>query len=355
MPPTETKVSKLKETLAFGEEAARKDLGKIITRLKQKQAPSSPVKPLFEEGEELNFKSVSIKGQSGLIGFVGSFYSTFTGPMNSMANFLSKVPLANNMKNTLESAGLYMSAEAYLVIVSSVSLIFSLIMLIAIAAIGAFLGDLSITALAPLIAILVFIFVSVAGLFYPVTLASDRAAKIDRSLPFALRQLSTQVKAGVSFYKALLSLAHSKYGVLSDEFRMVLRDMDSGLSTQDALNRLYARTRSKGLRKAIMQIIRAMRTGGNLSQVISDIADDVSFETRMKIRDFTEQLNFINIIYIMVSVVAPVSLSIMSAVMQIPMFASSATPWLVLFGFTGIIGFMFVILFITKKLEPAAW
>ncbi|MFH0922478.1 MAG: type II secretion system F family protein, partial [Candidatus Micrarchaeota archaeon] len=339
----ESKVNKLKETLASGEDAARKDLGKIITRLKQRQGPLTQVKTEVDEMDALNFKSVTIKAQPGIIGFIGSFYSTFTGPMNYIANFLAKIPLANNLKNTLESGGLYISAEAYLVIVSSISLVMSLLFLIVLAAVGAFLGDATIAAIAPLAAIGVFLFVAIAGLVYPVTLANERAAKIDRVLPFALRQLSTQVKAGVSFYKALLSLAHSKYGVLSDEMRLVLRDMDSGLSTQDSLNRLYARTRSSGLRKAIMQIIRAMRTGGNLSQVISDIADDVSFETRMKIRDFTEQLNFINIIYIMVSVVAPVSLSIMSAVMQIPMFATSFTPWLLLLGFTGIIFGMIVI------------
>jgi len=350
----ETKISKLKETLASGEEAARRDVGRIITRLKQGQKQIA-ARPPVETVEELNFKNVSIKSQAGFIGLVGSFYSSFSGPLNSIASFIAKFPLASNMKNTLESAGLYMSAEAYLILVSSVSLVFSLVCLVAFAAVGAFLGDAALAAFAPLVAIIMFVFFAIAGLLYPIALANDRAAKIDRALPFALRQLSTQVKAGVSFYKALLSLAHSKYGILSDEMRMVLRDMDSGLSTQDALMRLQSRTRSAGLRKAIMQIMRAMRTGGNLSQIISDIAYDVSFETRMKIRDFTEQLNFINIIYIMISVVAPVSLAIMSSVMQIPMFATGFSSWLVPLGFTAIVLFMFVILYVTKKIEPAAW
>lgn len=75
----------------------------------------------------------------------------------------------------------------------------------------------------------------------------------------------------------------------------------------------------------------------------------------MRIRDFTERLNFINIIYIMVAVVAPVGAAILSAVMQIPMFAGGLPPYFVYLAFAGITLAMIMILFITKRLEPVAW
>lgn len=349
----DTKAGRIKETISTGETATRKELDTIITRLKQKQSPLA--RAPGEEMKELSFKNITIKNQPGFLGQVGSFYSMFTGPLNSVASLLAKMPSANNLRNTLDSAEIYLSVEAYLVVVASVSLMLSLVFLLLFGLLGLALLDVQLAALSPVIAICIFGLGALGGLIYPSVKAGERASDIDRTLPFALRQLSTQVRAGVSFYKALVSISNSKYGVLSSEIRIVIRDMDSGLSTEEALMHLHARTKSEGLRKAIMQIIRSMRTGGNLSQIISDIADDVSFETRMSIRDFTEKLNFINIIYIMVSVVAPVALAIMSAIMQIPIFAGGIPPVFILIGFMGVLFVMFIILFVIKRIEPAVW
>ena len=67
------------------------------------------------------------------------------------------------------------------------------------------------------------------------------------------------------------------------------------------------------------------------------------------------ETNFINIIYIMVAVVAPVGAAILSSVMQIPMFAGGLPPYFIYVAFGGIIIAMVMILFVTKRLEPVAW
>ena len=70
-----------------------------------------------------------------------------------------------------------------------------------------------------------FALVIVLGLIYPSMMANERATKINRELPFALRQLATQIKAGVSFHKALSSLVSAHYGALSEEFGKIQQDM----------------------------------------------------------------------------------------------------------------------------------
>jgi len=89
-----------------------------------------------------------------------------------------------------------------------------------------------------------------------------------------------------------------------------------------------------------------MRSGGNLSVIISEIADDVSFETRQQIRDFTEKLNFVNILYIMVGVVMPVAIAILAAILQIPLFAGTIPSWFVFAGFGLSVTLMLVILYL---------
>ena len=112
------------------------------------------------------------------------------------------------------------------------------------------------------------------------------------------------------------------------------------------------RNKSQGLQRAVTQISRALRTGGNLSEIISTIADDVSFETRMKIRDYTELLNLISIGYIMIAVVAPVMITILAAVTQLPVFGGGVAFTLILGVFTGVTLITGALVYVIKKAEP---
>ncbi|NUN11585.1 type II secretion system F family protein [Candidatus Micrarchaeota archaeon] len=354
MPDSSKRIDSIRKSVEQPDDsiAQKKDLSKIIQRLREKEEDKEQEKKV--ETEEIDLSKYKPK-ETGMMGSVGSFYARFQGVLSAPARLLTKLPLSNNLKVLLESGGIYVSPEAYIAVATVVSVSIAFLTLILMVSAGVALGNAALYGLAVPIAVLMFLVTGIIILMYPVSKASERAAEIDKALPFALRQLSTQVKAGVSFYQAMLSVANSKYGVLSDELRIVLRDLDSGLSVEQALIRLMNRTRSNGLQKALQQILRSLRTGGNLSKIISDIADDVSFETRMKIRDFTEKLNFINIIYIMVSVVAPVAIAIFSAIVQLPLFAGALPPVFTLLGFLAILFLMTIIVFITKRMEPAAW
>lgn len=296
-----------------------------------------------------NITSVSSKGLS----FVGGFYNAFRGPLTSLTNFVANMPLAAGLRENLESAGINWTPEEYLVIVSTMATLVFGIVIMMFGGISIGLSDVSLSVLAPFIAISAFILVLIIGFIYPSAVANERATKLNRELPFALRQLATQVKAGVSFHKAMSSIVNSKYGPMSEEFRRVINDIEKGSSTEQALLKLAARTKSRGLKKAIVQILRALKSGGNLSETITAIADDVSFELRMKVRDFTEKLNFISVIYIMIGVVGPVVLVILSSIAQLPLIGGNFPFEYIVLAFIGITFVMMMILFMIKRMEPA--
>ncbi|MFH1056472.1 MAG: type II secretion system F family protein [Candidatus Micrarchaeota archaeon] len=339
------KLKRLSETVRS--DFKKDELDKIISKL-------SPKEEAVSEKPSLDFRRVELE-EGGLFSLIGSFYSSLEGPVEGIAGFLSGFPAVRELNKNLRAAGLDFNAETYLVIASSVSLFLAFLSFIFLAGVSVSLNDQLTLLVSPAIALMVFLVSAILVLAFPVARANDRALQVDKALPFALRQLATQLKAGVSFYKSLSSITKAEYGLLSTEFEFVLRDLDSGLSNDEALKSLLMRNKSEGLRNAVLQIIRAMKTGGNLSEVISEIADDVSFETRQKIRDFTEKLNFINILYIMLGVVMPVAVAILSAILQIPLFAGSIPSWFVYAGFTLSIFFMLIILYVTKRIEPAAW
>lgn len=359
------------EATSEGEDSSdasqRKWMKGVIDRLKAKETPKvepstirlSQLKTRIQGGREENTvdlkKSIFTAASEGtFIYFIGKFYLFLENPISKIAGYLNNLPMSRNLKKELNSADISMSPETYLVVSTSIALLAAIMMLIVFAGISITLQDIVIAALSPVLALGSFIIVIILSLFYPTMKANERALEIDKELPFALRHLSTQIKAGVSFHQALVSVATSNYGVLSEELRKVLSDLDQGLSTDEALLRLSGRVKSRGLRKAVIQIIRSFKTGGNLSEVMSSIAEDVSFETRMRIRDFTEQLNFINILYIMVAVVAPIISTVFSAIIQLPIFNIALPSFVLYLVFSGILGMSVVILFITKKLEPTA-
>ncbi len=290
--------------------------------------------------------------ESQYFALVGGFYAGLKGPIDKITNFVADIPLSQNVKENLESAGITINPEEYLILVSALATASFILVLFLFGAISVILGDISLTVLAPLIAVSSSVLVIVLGLIYPSAVANERATKVNRELPFALRQLATQIKAGVSFHKALHSIVTSHYGVLSEEFGRVLSDIERGYSTDQALVRLMGRTKSKGLKKALVQILRALKSGGNLSNTISAIADDVAFELRMKVRDFTEKLNFISVIYIMIGVVGPVVVTILSSIAQLPLIGGNFPFEYIVIIFSSIVIMMLLILFVINRMEP---
>ncbi len=331
------------------------DVKGIVERLKKKSASQ---KTRSEQpgirSEELGKVDVS-KIRVGPLSLPAALYSSFRGPFSFLASGFARLPVMSTLQDSLDAAGVKLKAPAYLALSVTGSFIVAALFFVLFGVLGALFEDALLLSLAPVMGVGVFFGGVLLASTIPNGLAASRAREVDRVLPFALRQLATQIKAGVSFHRGLKSVADTDYGVLSEEFNRVLADMANGMSTEDALASLHRRTHSKGLRKALTQIMRAFRSGGSLAQIISDIADDVSFETRMSIRDFTEKLNFINILYIMVGVVAPVGIAILSAIMQIPMFSAGLPPELIYVGFAGVLAGMSVIVYVTKRMEPVAW
>ena len=349
----------------------REELDAIITKLKKKQqiGTGETEKKLVEIREHVEASSgelarstlakITVKSDIEKTP-VGRFYAMFEEPLSKIGAVFYMLPATKNLKNNLDGAYMPFTPEVYLIIAIVVSLFAALGAWVVSTAVMASIGTFNLATLFSsislgfILAILVFVGTGFLILWYPSNVASGRASKIDKELPFALRHLATQIKAGVSLNRALDSIGAANYGVLTQEINRTLADLEGGESTEGALLKLASRNRSRGLRRAIVQVTRALRTGGNLAEIISSIAEDIAFESRMKIRDFTELLNIISIFYIMAGVVAPVMLTILSAVAQLPVFGGGLSFSLVLGAFVGILGLVGGIIFVIKTMEPTA-
>ncbi len=87
-------------------------------------------------------------------------------------------------------------------------------------------------------------------LVLPFFFIESRVGELEESLPDALRQMSTALRAGVSMDEALEDVAQSNYGALSEEFQRTLAQVRRGRAMQNALRAMARRTQSELFERA---------------------------------------------------------------------------------------------------------
>ena len=199
-----------------------------------------------------------------------------------------------------------------------------------------------------------FIILLMAGgiVFLPNLQKGSRSNEASRELPFALRQMATELRAGIGMHDSMRSVALSGYGPLSEEFARALEEIKYGETTEKALMDMSDRVNSEGLKRAIYQITRTLSSGGDLAKTLNVIAEDTAYELRMKLKDYAQKLNSFTMIYMFVAILGPVITMIMLIAASTVM--GSFLPPIVLlllylFLFPMIVGFM---AFMIKRLEP---
>ncbi len=265
---------------------------------------------------------------SGFTQKLGEFYLKLKNVLKPFQEFLKKIPINEEIGFYLYSANMPYSANQYLAISSAAGLMAALVGLVA----GLFIGTViaAITGGYLFLVLMPIIFLLVGGLFatgimlfIPRMRANSRGNACSIELPFALRHMSTELKAGLGLYKTLQAVTAADYGVLSEEFARTMTEIEEGTDTSVALKHLALRTQSKPLKSAINHMLRAMRVGGNLSSIMNEIANEVSADLKDKIKAFSQKMNLFAVIFIFIFIVLPVAIMILGAIRNSPLGASA--------------------------------
>jgi tight adherence protein B len=124
-----------------------------------------------------------------------------------------------------------------------------------------------------------------AGFLYPkLLLHSKRKKRINKfndQLQDMITTIISSMRAGYSFNQALIAVAEESSFPLKEEIETVLKEMKYGVSTEDALHRLYERVPSKDLDIMIQAILIQRQVGGNLATVLSIIVDTIRERQKM--------------------------------------------------------------------------
>ena len=269
----------------------------------------------------------------------GVFYSPLRSPAQRLARSL------RGLDEDLYKANIRISPERYAALMIGTSLTVGISAIV-------LMGLLLPIPLALLGGVFAFLLAFFLGRTQPKRTARARVVGVNRLIPYALRHLATQLSSGIGLPETMTSVSTADYGPLSEEFGRVIRDMHTGMSTEEALEAMNRRVDSEPLRRAIRQIQRTLRTGGDLARILNLLAEETAFELRMKLRDYTQSLNLVTMVYMFASAVIPAMLLVtitvaarMGGAVLAP--AAMGVLYLVLLPF---LLFYFVVMI--KRLEP---
>ena len=94
--------------------------------------------------------------------------------------------------------------------------------------------------------------------------------------------LSNALKTGYSLGQAIEIIAKKAPPPVSDEFEVVTTSIHFGTSVEDALAALVKRVQSSDLDFIVVAILLHRKVGGNLPEILDNIADTIRDRTRMK-------------------------------------------------------------------------
>lgn len=112
-------------------------------------------------------------------------------------------------------------------------------------------------------------------------LEAMRRQKFAAQLIDGLMILSSSLKAGLSLMQAFEALVEETTPPISQEFSLVVRQVQMGVSLDDALNTLKKRMHVDELDMVITAIMVARETGGNLTEIFSQVAHTIQERNRL--------------------------------------------------------------------------
>jgi flagellar protein FlaJ len=341
----EEKKKKFSGNEEIQEELSDKEIDSIVDRMKSKyrreglefneaEGKLGELKGIIsgtgQKGVEVQGVEALRDGKSPYIRMLGRLYFAMHGVFERIGKFMEGLPQMKSLNYYLYSANMPYSPKQWVALVSVISVIvlivsfsfgeivFLLLRMIAQQRqqeLGSLVVGLSYVL--PIFgAFFMMILAIFVGFLIPQSNAQKRGDECSTELPFALRHMATELRAGIGLYKTLQTIAKADYGVLSQEFTRTISEIEEGTDTKEALHHFAARTQSKPLANALRHIMRALRTGGNLSEIMGTIASDVSFDLRMKVRDYSERLNFFGVIFIFMGIVMPVFVGVLAAIVN---------------------------------------
>jgi pilus assembly protein TadC len=179
-----------------------------------------------------------------------------------------------------------------------------------------FVGLFSFTALIITQVILVIAIGILMWLYYEFVIFR-RTVMIEEVLPDFLEAVSVNLRSGMSFDKSLWNSVEPEFGILEREIEIVAKKVMTGEDTEDALKEFADKYNSTLLQESMDMVIIGLRSGGNISDIIDKIVENVKSASYLKKELIASIMSYIIFITITAVIISPILFALSFNLMEI--------------------------------------
>ena len=165
-------------------------------------------------------------------------------------------------------------------------------------------------------------FVFFSQIVYPKIYVSRKQRDIEKNLIPALGDIYIQLNSGIPLFSILVNISSADYGELSEEFKKVVKRINSGEPEAGVLDDIGRKNPSIFFRRTLWQISSGMKSGSDLSIVIEESNKALNEEQLIQIQNYGNKLNPLVVFYMLVAVIIPALsitfLTIISSMISLP-------------------------------------
>ena len=190
------------------------------------------------------------------------------GKREKRTHFAVVQKLMMTLENELYDIGVNIQVENFVLLWIFAAIVLPLLMLLIGLGMLAALGTAVVIAMAPVI------FIKFRR--------SKRRKVLESQLIDAITIMCNAMKAGHSFQTAMNSIATEMKGPIADEFGRVFRETVHGMSVEESLKRMVERVGSPELEMLSTAVSIQRETGGNMSEILTNIAGTIQSRVAMR-------------------------------------------------------------------------
>lgn len=189
---------------------------------------------------------------------------------------------------------------------------------------------------------------------YPKIFALNKERSVEKDLISVLQDMLVQLNSGVPMFRIIVNISESGYGEVSAEFRKIAKEINSGVSQIEAIEKYGKLNTSKYFQRILWQISNGMRSGSNMNSVVEEAILNLTEEQEIQIQSYGSKLNPLIMFYMLMAVILPslgiTFLIIISSMLNLP----KTITYLMFFGIFGFVVFMQIMfLGIIKSRRPS--
>lgn len=140
---------------------------------------------------------------------------------------------------------------------------------------------------------------------YPRIFSLNKTRNIEKNLISALQDTMVQLNSGVPLFRILVNISNSDYGQVSEEFKKITREINSGMPQIEAIEKYGKLNTSQYFRRVLWQISNGMRAGSDMGIVIEEEIKNLGREQAIQIQSYGSKLNPMIMFYMIIAVILP--------------------------------------------------